>query len=175
MIFIVSLLAALPLPFYPIHIELLQKSQVTTKFNACLFSFSLLDSCHVARFFSSLGRWYLVTGTVSSSSVRLLPWCSLTRLRELSRCHHIWFLRPERTYLAETYQTIVDNHWRNIHLETCTCSFHRGLSINYRHRRVCTSLGQAVDRGQRKWHRPIGGKVREQGVLIAYDAIPSCS
>lgn len=40
-------------PGYPILIELLQ-SQVTTKFNACLFLFSLLDSCHVACFFSSL-------------------------------------------------------------------------------------------------------------------------
>ena len=54
---------------------------------------------------------------------------------------------PEQTYLAETYQTIVDNHWRNIHLETCTCSFHQGLGINYCHRRVCTSLVQAMDRG----------------------------
>lgn len=53
---------------------------------------------------------------------------------------------PEQTYLAETYQTIVDNHWRNIHLETCTCSFHQGLGINYCHRRVCTSLMQAMDR-----------------------------
>lgn len=95
--------------------------------------------------------------------------------RPMSCCHHVHVPPPEQTYLAEIYQTIVDNHWRNIHLETCTRSFHRGLDINYRYTDVFAQVPC------RQWTGKVEGsvlkEVREQRrYRLPYrDAALSCS